>query len=255
MLRRRRAGRSGGDARADESGARDAPGSGDPDGTGLGEWLRERREERGYDLDRVEQDTRIGRSYIDAIEHDQFELLPAPVYARGFVRSYARYLGLDVDEALARMPSDLPRPPGLEPLPGLRRREGLPAIPSVPRRWLLLAVLVLAAGAAAFFVGVPRFFGPADEAAPDAVVDATPEVPPAATVAPFAEGTTPDLRGVDRDEAERVLGELGVTVLVIEVETPDTPPGRVFAQSPAPGESLDAGDAFTLIVASAEAEE
>ena len=255
MLRRRRAARNGGDARADESGARESPGSGNPDGAGLGGWLKERREERGYDLDRVEQDTRIGRSYIEAIERDQFDVLPAPVYARGFVRSYARYLGLDEDEALARMPSDLPRPPGLEPLPGLRRHEGPPAIPSVQRRWLLLAVLVLAAGAAAFFVGIPRFFGTADEAAPDAVADATPEVPPAATVGPFAEGTSPDLRGVERAEAERVLGELDVTVLVIEVETPDTPPGRVFAQSPAAGESLEAGDAFTLIVASAQAEE
>lgn len=219
---------------------------------GLGEWLRTSREERGYDFDRVERDTRISRGYIEAMEREQFDTLPAPVYARGFVRSYARYLGLDEDEALARMPRELPQPPGLEPLPGLRRSEGPSAIPAVPWRWAVVAVIVVAAGAAAFVVGVPRLndlMGDDGEGQVEAP-------PPAATVGAFEEGTMPNLRNVERAEALRVLAEAGVVdVFEFEVATSDLAPGRVFGQSPAAGAPLGPDDEVTLILSAAPAEE
>ncbi len=212
---------------------------------GLGSWMRERREERGYDLDRVERDTRIGLGYIDAIEREQFDVLPAPVYTRGFVRSYARYLGLDEEEAMGRMPGELPQPPGLEPLPGLRRREGPAAIPAVPRLWLLVALVVIVAGAAAFFIGLPRL---GDVTGDDGADQQVEEVEPAATVGPFEEGTMPDLRNVELAEAKRVLGGLGVSVIEFEIETDDTPPGRVFGHSPSPGQPLAADDVVNLFI-------
>ena len=225
----------------------------------LGRWLRERREERGLALERVEEDTRIGRSYLEAIEGDRFELLPAPVYARGFVRLYARYLGLDPEEAVARVPKDLPRPRGLEPIPGLRRHEGAPALPAIERRWLLLAVAVAVVAAAALLLGVPGLGGGEEEAPPagggaaagaDAAAPAVAETAPvvAPTVPPFETGRTPDFRGVERATAEEVLQELGLTFLVIEVESGEAPAGRVFAQSPEPGAAIEAGDDVTLIV-------
>ena len=218
-------------------------------GAGLGAWLRARREERGYGIDRVERDTRIDRRYLEALEREQYEALPAPVYARGFVRGYARYLGLDEEEALSRLPAELPRPPGLDPLPGLRGGEGPPAIPAVQRRWLLLALAVLVAGGAAFLFGLPSL--PADGGDDGAAAVAEPA--PAPTVAPFDEGTMPNLRNVERAEARRVLTELGVTdVFEIEVATNDIPPGRVFGQSPLPGDPLGAADVVNLIIAQAE---
>lgn len=63
----------------------------------------------------------------------------------------------------------------------------------------------------------------------------------------------PNLRNVERAEAERVLAELGVSVIVIEVATNDVAPGRVFGQSPAAGEPLESGDVVNLIL-SAEPE-
>lgn len=228
----------GGESAADETPSSIGGGADD----GLGEWLRTSREERGYDFDRVERDTRISRGYIEAMERDQFDTLPAPVYARGFVRSYARYLGLDEEEALARMPRELPRPPGLEPLPGLRRGEGPAAIPALPWRWVVVAIIVVVAGAAAFIVGVPQL---ADLMEGEPQVQ---EAAPAATVGPFEEGTMPNLRNVERAEAERVLAELGVSVIVIEVATNDVAPGRVFGQSPAAGEPLESGDVVNLIL-------
>jgi len=215
---------------------------------GLGAWMRERREERGYDLDRVERDTRIGRGYIEAIEREQFDLLPAPVYARGFVRSYARYLGLDEEEALERMPGELPQPPGLEPLPGLRRREGPAAIPAVPRLWVLVAFVVVVAGVAAFFIGLPRLGGATGDEG-DGADQQVEEVEPAATVGPFEEGTMPNLRNVELAEAKRVLAEIGVTdVLEFEFAIDDIPPGRVFGHSPSPGQALAADDVVNLFI-------
>jgi cytoskeleton protein RodZ len=72
----------------------------------LGEWLRHARETRGLTLEDAERDTRISRRYLLALETGELDMIPAPVYARGFLRSYAQYLGLDPQEAMARYPRD-----------------------------------------------------------------------------------------------------------------------------------------------------
>ena len=64
----------------------------------VGEKLREAREIRGVDLFRVERDTKIRSKYLAALEDGDFAELPGDVYARGFLRNYATYLGLDADE-------------------------------------------------------------------------------------------------------------------------------------------------------------
>jgi len=72
----------------------------------LGTWLVRAREARGLTLEDAERDTRISRRYLQALEAEQFEVIPAPVYARGFLRSYSQYLGLDPQEMLALFPRD-----------------------------------------------------------------------------------------------------------------------------------------------------
>jgi len=64
----------------------------------VGERLRSAREVRGVDLHRVERDTKILAKYLAALEAGEFGDLPGDVYARGFLRNYATYLGLDPDE-------------------------------------------------------------------------------------------------------------------------------------------------------------
>ncbi len=64
----------------------------------VGEKLRDARETRGVDLFRVERDTKIRSKYLAALEEGDFTDLPGDVYARGFLRNYATYLGLDPDE-------------------------------------------------------------------------------------------------------------------------------------------------------------
>jgi cytoskeletal protein RodZ len=61
----------------------------------IGDYLRAAREERKIPIAQVVRDTKISEKYIAAIESGQVSLLPAPAYAKGFLKIYAEYLGLD----------------------------------------------------------------------------------------------------------------------------------------------------------------
>ncbi len=63
--------------------------------SGIGSTLREARKRRKVELSEVEAATKIRRAYLRAIEAEDWEALPGDAYARGFVRTYAGYLGLD----------------------------------------------------------------------------------------------------------------------------------------------------------------
>ena len=69
--------------------------------TDFGQLLRQAREAKGVSLAQVERATRIRRDYLEALEAHEFSRLPASTYARGIVRNYAAYLGLDPAEMLA----------------------------------------------------------------------------------------------------------------------------------------------------------
>ena len=60
-----------------------------------GQTLRAAREAKHWDVARAERDTRIRARYLTALEEGDYADLPAAVYAQGFVRNYATYLGLD----------------------------------------------------------------------------------------------------------------------------------------------------------------
>jgi len=72
----------------------------------IGNSLREARVRRGVDFAQAEVATKIRGKYLRALEEEQFELLPADTYVKGFLRTYADYLGLDgqlyVDEFNSR---------------------------------------------------------------------------------------------------------------------------------------------------------
>jgi len=69
---------------------------------GVGAWLRETRQQRGLSLAEVEEATRIRRKFLQALEDEDFDALPAEVHVRGFLRLYAQFLGLDPEEVLSR---------------------------------------------------------------------------------------------------------------------------------------------------------
>jgi hypothetical protein len=72
----------------------------------IGNSLREARLRQGLDFPEIEQATKIRGKYLRSLEEEQFDVLPAQTYVKGFLRSYADYLGLDgqlyVDEFNSR---------------------------------------------------------------------------------------------------------------------------------------------------------
>ena len=68
----------------------------------LGTYLRNERELRQISLEEIAQTTRIPLRTLQHIEDDSFDALPGEVFTRGFLKSYARSVGLDTDEVLER---------------------------------------------------------------------------------------------------------------------------------------------------------
>jgi len=66
----------------------------------VGEYLRRERESRGVALEEVCKSTRISRPYLEALERNDFRFFSRPEYIPGFLRGYARQIGLDPNEVL-----------------------------------------------------------------------------------------------------------------------------------------------------------
>ena len=66
----------------------------------LGEKLRQAREARGISISEVAEQTRISPLYIKSIEEDDYRTLPGGIFNKGFVKSYAKYVGVVEQEAL-----------------------------------------------------------------------------------------------------------------------------------------------------------
>src|SRR5690348_626074 len=67
----------------------------------LGEKLRQAREARGFTLGEVSEQTRISSLYLESIENDDYRTLPGGIFNKGFVKSYAKFVGVNEQEALA----------------------------------------------------------------------------------------------------------------------------------------------------------
>jgi cytoskeleton protein RodZ len=72
----------------------------------LGDYLREERQKQGKTLEQIAQKTRINSSTLQAIEDNRDELLPPALHVRGFLKLYARELGLNMDDILSRLPQE-----------------------------------------------------------------------------------------------------------------------------------------------------
>ena len=113
---------------------------------GFGEKLRRERELRGISLDQIATATKISTRMLKALEDEKFDLLPGGIFNKGFIRSYAKFLGIDEEQAVA----DYVAATGPEELV-----NNLPQIADVPERptrrldeegtisWTTIVVLVL----------------------------------------------------------------------------------------------------------------
>lgn len=165
----------------------------------IGVLLRRAREEQGGDLDRIAQQLRIRETYLEAIEQARYDRLPGPVYALGFVRTYANHLGLDGEEAVRRFKLEAA---GME-----QRRDLAFPMPLTPRsipggRLVLIAcILALCAYGIWHYVSIDRMRPervaavPTDLLPPPPPQPATSPPPPAAPPpgAPGATASAPEV--------------------------------------------------------------
>ena len=70
------------------------------EGESFGSWLRSQREVRQVELETISQSSKVNIRYLEALEQHRFDLLPATIFVKGFLREYARIVGLDPDEVL-----------------------------------------------------------------------------------------------------------------------------------------------------------
>lgn len=122
----------------------------------VSELLKKARYEKRLELSDAERETRIKRSFLKALEEGHYDKLPSATYARGFLKNYAQFLGLNIETVLAlfRREFDEGReqkllPSGFEKISGRRLR-----ITSVALLVIILLVLLLSY----FFVQYRDFF-------------------------------------------------------------------------------------------------
>jgi cytoskeleton protein RodZ len=120
---------------------------------GIGIKLQEARTRKKLSLQQVEEATKIRGRYLGAIENDEWDQLPGDTYARAFIRTYGRYLGLDGDRlaeehrrsrGAARPGEQLPRVDP-RPRPVVRKRSRSARRISSRLMAVIVTVLVLAA--------------------------------------------------------------------------------------------------------------
>ena len=130
------------------------------EGMRIGEVLKGTRTRQGVEMREVEERTKIRTKYLRALESEDWDVLPNPAYAKGFLRTYAQLLGLDADAIVdefrrqveRELPSGHPLHIGEPVLEGRRRPPG-----SEPRRGgtgALVALGVVVAVAALLAIGL-----------------------------------------------------------------------------------------------------
>ncbi len=204
----------------------------------VGAYLRALRERRRISLEEVARSTRVLRHYLEALEADDYTVLPAPVFTKGFIRAYCQVLGVAPDEAIAlyaeravasgddAKTTHVPgthAAPRSEPqvLAGRRRREGS-GRSAVLASFLMLAVLGLSLFAVTFWLQPPREHRsesrPVIPVSGQSVAARTPEAPKAAAPAAApAAATIPEASGLRPAAApgpmrlEPAMGLAGIT--------------------------------------------
>jgi hypothetical protein len=152
----------------------------------LGDEFRSAREARGLSLSDVAERLHIRSVYLAAIEDEDWKAIGAPVYIRGFMRTYARFLGIDAEDAVARFSTSAgaaaaatTAPARVDDRPKIRTSSGERRSPSV---LAILAVLVAVAVVA--YVGYAYMSGAKSPGTPVALASADGGDAPVATDSP-----------------------------------------------------------------------
>src|SRR5437868_15546992 len=113
----------------------------------FGDRLKKEREQRSISLDDISLSTKIGTRLLRALEEERFDQLPGGIFNKGFVRAYARHLGIDEEQAVADyLEAAGESAPPVEPVVDIpsplrdqdNSKEGEPGVP-----WGILGIVLL----------------------------------------------------------------------------------------------------------------
>ncbi len=169
--------------------------------TAIGETLRRERLKRNLDLEQISHELKISHKFLEAIEDEQFDKLPRGVFAKSFVRQYARFLGLDEEELAGEVQravepsSSVPHFAGQAPTPApseirVPRVEAWENVSerrfsrssSLPALAMVVVVMLVCSGVYALWQRTRRAAPPRDDAAASAAQSsALPHTDPAAS--------------------------------------------------------------------------
>jgi cytoskeleton protein RodZ len=143
--------------------------------TSIGDALRRGREERGLTLEQASFQSKVPLRLVQALESDDYRLLPDPLYLTGLLRNYAGFLGLDVAGLDAEFRAAVLCPP--RPAPPAPAPPPAPVVRRTRARWIAAAILAVAPLIlVAFWLGARRV--------PDEAPSVSPAEPKTAVVAP-----------------------------------------------------------------------
>jgi len=127
----------------------------------IGEVLKRTRTRLKLDIGRVEKQTKIRAKYLRGLENEEWDTLPGPTYVKGFLRTYATYLGLDADAIVDEYRRTIERSPAIEqpylfsePLLERRRRPADPRRSSRGNGLLVFAGVAILAVIALVIIGL-----------------------------------------------------------------------------------------------------
>jgi cytoskeleton protein RodZ len=197
----------------------------------FGERLKKERDQRKITLEDVALSTKIGTRFLQALEEERFDQLPGGIFNKGFVRAYARHLGIDEQQAitdyLAASGTGQPDPKAEEAmLQELRSKETSEPADRIPWGTLALALLAIALGFAVW-----GFYSRERSAQPTARVEPPIKVKTTATAPnpePKTESATPAIEAKVPPAAENAAS---------------VPPSSAASETPAKGVELASASA------------
>ncbi|MCD8553063.1 helix-turn-helix domain-containing protein [Seleniivibrio sp.] len=175
----------------------------------LGSLLKDTREAQGLSYEKVTQDTRMSEDIIKQLEDGGFGDLPSYNHAKNFVKNYAEYLRLDIDDTMNLLQEECTRETFTSEPPIVFSTEFPPKEEGENSSFLMKYVLPVVVIALVIFAGTKLFFSVrGDKKAPEPVVSEQqqPSEAPAAQQAPTQEDTT--FNTVDPKTVEKTIEEV-----------------------------------------------
>ena len=213
----------------------------------LGETLRAARQAKGSTLDQIETATRIRKRHLLAMEAEDWPSLPDALYVKGFLRTYARYLGVPAEQVLSLYDQQQKQPPAQADV-----RQAIRPLDAPSRLWsgLLVGLVVFLTFAAVLAYLYRQYAATELPPTPVIILDVpTPAPTLVPTRLPLLEITVPDLVGKEFSLVEQDLRALGLKVEVTDRRYDNTWfAGRIITQSVPAGLRLRLGETVGVVL-------